>query len=262
MRLATAQAGAVSLHLRGEVANRGKDEATPESAALTAVDLATQDVILHQIVRAMPEVAVDTEEDTAAVAWFPPEDGQRSLVVLDPIDGTLNYSEGRDDYAVMGSLVTDGLTQAAIIHFPVFALTLWGVRGRGCWRVVGTEAPSRVESLVAPARALLTARAPKRWEDRLAALGYEPSRSRCSAVDSTAPVLERAVVACGDGVPDRRGAIGFLITTEAGGCVLLDDRPWQGEDVASLDGPVQRSVVADCVSTAKAVTAAIADAGE
>src|SRR5688572_7819916 len=106
--LAARQAGAVARRLQGEVRLRQKGGSTPESAALTAVDLATQDVILLALRRALPDVAVDAEEDTETVALFEPAAPGRALVVIDPVDGTLNYSAGSTDYAVMGSLVADG----------------------------------------------------------------------------------------------------------------------------------------------------------
>ena len=58
--LAARQVGCVAVHLQGEISLRTKKgERTPEAEALTAVDLAAQDVILLLLHSAFPESGVD-----------------------------------------------------------------------------------------------------------------------------------------------------------------------------------------------------------
>ena len=66
--------------------------------------------------------------------------------------------------------------------------------------------------------------------ERLHMAGFDTSLSRCSAVDGSAPATKRAAAAVSPGRPGRRRAIGFLLTSEAGGTVMIGDRVWQGED--------------------------------
>ena len=67
-RLCALQAGSVARYLQGKVTVEQKaGQGSPEAAALTAVDLATQDVILQALAAALPELAVDAEEDVAAL---------------------------------------------------------------------------------------------------------------------------------------------------------------------------------------------------
>ena len=68
------------------------------------------------------------------------------------------------------------------------------------------------------------------WSNRLSMAGFDLSLSGCSAVDGSAPATKRAAAAISPGRPGRRRAIGFLLTTEAGGTVMIGDRVWQGED--------------------------------
>src|SRR5688572_24641297 len=104
-RVAALQAGQVARYLQGQVQKHEKPgEVTAESAALTAVDLAAQDVILHQLWAAEPRLRIDAEEDTELVSRFQDAPEDAPLVVIDPVDGTLNYTLGSQDYAVMGSL--------------------------------------------------------------------------------------------------------------------------------------------------------------
>ena len=79
-RLAALQAGSLARRLQGEIQPQTKKNfTTPESAALTAVDLAAQDVILHLLHQAFPEVAIDAEEETDTVHLFPPFREDRPL---------------------------------------------------------------------------------------------------------------------------------------------------------------------------------------
>jgi 3'(2'), 5'-bisphosphate nucleotidase len=47
--------------------------------------------------------------------------------IVDPLDGTKEYSEGRDDWAVHVALVVDGRCALAAVALPAQQRTLWGV---------------------------------------------------------------------------------------------------------------------------------------
>jgi fructose-1,6-bisphosphatase/inositol monophosphatase family enzyme len=230
-RLAALQAGSLARHLQGEIKPQTKKNfTTPEAAALTAVDLAAQDVILYLLYEAFPQVAVDTEEETDTVRLFPSFQGDRPLVIVDPIDGTLNYIKGSIDYAVMGAWFSQGLYRAALIYFPARRELYWAVRNGGCWHQREWEKPAPVRSGNLTTRVLITPSVDQTWSNRLRMGGFEVVLSRCSAVDSSAPATKRAAAALSPGRPGRRRAIGFLLTTEAGGTVMIGGREWQGED--------------------------------
>lgn len=230
-RLAALQAGALARRLQGEIQlETKKNFSTPEAAALTQVDLAAQDVILHLLHEAFPEVAIDTEEDTDTVRLFPSFQEDRPLVIVDPIDGTLNYTKGSIDYAVMGAWFSQGLYRAALIYFPARRELYWAVRKGGCWHQREWEEPAPVMIGNLAAEVLITPSVEQSWTNRLRMGGFEVALSRCSAVDSSAPATKRAAAAISPGRPGRRRAIGFLLTTEAGGTVMIGDQIWQGED--------------------------------
>ena len=230
-RLAALQAGSLARRLQSEIKPQTKKNfTTPEAAALTAVDLAAQDVILHLLYEAFPQVAVDTEEETDTIRLFPSSAEDRPLVIVDPIDGTLNYIRGSVDYAVMGAWFSQGLYRAALIHFPARREFYWAVRDGGCWHQMEWEKPAPVDSGSLNAKVLLTPSVNESWSKRLRMAGFDLSLSRCSAVDASAPSTKRAAAAISPGRPGRRRAIGFLLTTEVGGTVMIGDRVWQGED--------------------------------
>jgi fructose-1,6-bisphosphatase/inositol monophosphatase family enzyme len=256
MLLATRQAGAVAFHLQGEVPARHKDASdSPEAAALSVADLATQDVLLLALHQALPQAAVDAEEDTEAVGLFPPLADGRPFAILDPIDGSLNYLDGSADYAVMAAWIEGGVYRAAVVHFPAWEETFWGLEGEGVWRQKGHQEPVRVALPQSRPRVLLVSpRLPEETRRALATSGLELVETRCSAVDSTAPLAERACASWRADAPGRRRSIGFFLTRLAGGIVYAGGRRWQGEDPYTL--PPGPCVTAVDEPTAAAVLAA------
>ncbi len=229
-RAAAAQAGAVARRLQGEVENVGKEGfSCPEGEALSAADLAAQDVLLLRLAESFGDVAMDAEEDTQSVARFAPPDVAQPLVVVDPIDGSFNYLRGSKDYAVMGAWVEQARFDAVVLYYPAWRVTYWAIAGGGCYRCADGGRTERVHVAELPPRILVPPRTPRRLRERLAEQ-YEVELSRCSAVDSAAPALGRGLGSVHLGDTDRRRAIGFLAVTEAGGAVLLADGPWQRRD--------------------------------
>lgn len=256
-RLAALQVGCAAERLQDEVTLRQKPgHASPEGSALTAVDLAAQDVILHLLHAALPGIAVDAEEDTETLQLFPKVDKDLPLVVIDPIDGTLNYANGSKDYAVMGAYVQDGIYTAAVVYFPASRQLFWAQRGRGCWQQTADHDTRQVRLDGAPSKVNVTSHFPESWISNLREIGYEVEISRCSAVDSSAPVNGRAAAAVSLGKLGRRRAIGMLLTLEAGGVVKINGRDWQAEDPLGLGdrGPI---VVADSEQTASRILHAL-----
>jgi fructose-1,6-bisphosphatase/inositol monophosphatase family enzyme len=257
-RLASIQVACAATRLQGEVSLGEKPgQTTPEGAALTAVDLAAQDVILHLLHAVLPEVAVDAEEDTETLGLFPKVDRNLPLVVVDPIDGTLNYASGSKDYAVMGALVRDGVYTAAVVNFPARQQLFWAQRGGGCWQQTANNQARQVHLEGAPPTVQVTSHFPESWKSNLSEIGYQVQVSRCSAVDAAAPVNGRAAAAISLGKLGRRRAIGMLLTLEAGGVVKINGRNWQAEDPLLLSdrrGPI---VVADSEPTAARILSAL-----
>jgi 3'-phosphoadenosine 5'-phosphosulfate (PAPS) 3'-phosphatase len=245
MLLATRQAGAVAFHLQGEVPARRKDATdSPEAAALSVADLATQDVLLLALHQALPHAAVDAEEDTEAVSLFPPLVPGRPFAILDPIDGSLNYLDGSADYAVMAAWLEDGIYRAAVVHFPAWEETFWGIEGGGVWRQKAGRPPEQVTLPQArPPVLLVSPRLPAEAARALATCGLELQETRCSAVDSTAPLADRARASWRPDAPGRRRTIGFFLTRLAGGVVYAGGRRWEGEDPYTLPpGPCLTAV--------------------
>jgi fructose-1,6-bisphosphatase/inositol monophosphatase family enzyme len=233
-RLAALQAGCLAKHLQEEVRLKTKKgETSAEGRALTSVDLAAQDVILLLLHHVFPEVNIDAEEETDTVRLFSGEN-RRPIIVIDPIDGTLNYGEGLRDYAVMGAWLEEDAYQSALVHFPHRGHTYWARYGRGCRFEKAGNKSRDVTVGCLPERVMITPDFPVRHSDALRASGFEVAVSRCSAADPIVPVTGQAAAALSSGKPDRRRAIGCLLTLEAGGAVWTGGRWWEREDPVIL----------------------------
>lgn len=252
--LAARQAGLVARYLQQDVSLRiKKGEQSPEGEALTAVDLAAQDVVLLLLHSAFAGSAVDTEEDTESVRLFKPYSRGRPLIVVDPIDGTLNYSRGFKEYAVMAAWLENEMYRAALVHFPALQETYWARAGSGCRKQnTGAGGPLSIGPL--SKRVRVTPTVPERYRHALNHIGFEVIVSRCSAFDSSAPIAGHEAAALSIGRPSRRRAIGFLLTTEAGGVVRIGDRWWKGEDPLGLPADDKPTVVAGNRETAERIT--------
>jgi fructose-1,6-bisphosphatase/inositol monophosphatase family enzyme len=255
-RAAALQAGAVARQLQGRVeVERKAGQRSPEAEAVTAVDRAAQDVLLLRLHESFPEVAVDAEEDTRSVRLFA-SGPERPVVVIDPVDGTLAYTRGSDDWAVMGALVVDGFYEAAVLEFPAHALTCWALRGGGCFVADAGRVRRVVAPPAAPERLLVTPLVAEAHRARLRdRLSLEVVRSRCSAVDATAPALGWARASLTEARADRRRSIGFLATLEAGGAVRFGAHRWRGEDPARLPWGAAPTVAADSEALAERILA-------
>jgi fructose-1,6-bisphosphatase/inositol monophosphatase family enzyme len=236
MLLATEQAGAVALHLQGQVQHGHKNgTGSPEAAAVSVADLASQDVLLLALHHALPEAAVDAEEETEAVTLFPAAAPHRPLAILDPIDGSLNYLDMSADFAVMAAWLEGGVYRAAVVHFPAWEETYWGIEDGGVWHRRQQAPPRRVTlPEPRPASLLVSSWLPPETTEALARLGLELVTTRCSAVDSTAPINGRARGSWIHGAPGRRRSIGFFLTHLAGGIVHIGGQRWAAQDPYTL----------------------------
>ena len=122
-------AAAVLLTERPFVPTEGAS-ATKSSVSdpVTRADVAAQQVIADIIVAARPGDAIFGEEGLDR----PGDSGWRWIV--DPLDGTVNYLYGRDQWSVSIALQDpDGTTVVGVVLAPALGRTYTAARGGGCW---------------------------------------------------------------------------------------------------------------------------------
>ena len=94
----------------------------------TAADHAAERAILARLREKTPDVPVLAEESARRSL----RSGER-LWVVDPIDGTLNFSRGIPFYAVVIAYVEEGRTRAAAVHAPRMRETFTACEGAGAF---------------------------------------------------------------------------------------------------------------------------------
>lgn len=110
-RLATA-AGAILLALRAD-GLEGK-------ALGQAGDAAANAMLCRELRAARPDDGLLSEEEKDNVARC----GQSRVWIVDPLDGTREYGEGRDDWAVHVALAVDGVAAVGAVALPGLGVTL------------------------------------------------------------------------------------------------------------------------------------------
>jgi myo-inositol-1(or 4)-monophosphatase len=94
---------------------------------VTEADVASERFILSEIRSAYPEYGIISEETNARFSdaeW---------VWIVDPLDGTTNYSHGLPIYGVNIALAHHGYPVLGVTYEPANNRTYWAVRGRGSW---------------------------------------------------------------------------------------------------------------------------------
>lgn len=116
-----------------------------DQSLVTAADEAAQAVILQGLARALPGVAVVAEESAATNKQPGAE-----FVLVDPLDGTVEFLAGRDEYTVNIALVRNGTPAIGVVVAPALGVAWRGVPGRAeRLRFAEDGAQSKIETIMA-----------------------------------------------------------------------------------------------------------------
>ena len=211
---ATRAAGALVMSYFGQVISWEKEKGSP----VTEADLASDLLLKNQLIGARPSYGWLSEETLDDPARL---DCARAFVV-DPIDGTRAFVEGRNQFSISVAVVEHGRPVAGAVFNPATGEMFTATAGGGSWRD-GVALCVRDGSGLAGTRFLAGARS---FRD---ALGADAAHSAAVWVNSMAYRL--GLVAAGDfdgaitlfGTHDWDIAAGALIVTEAGGRVTHAD---------------------------------------
>jgi len=122
-----AQAGERILAVRA----RGFDtRAKADKSPVTEADHAAEALIVAGLRAATPDIPVIAEEEVAA--GLAPAHAELCWLV-DPLDGTREFSSGRDEFAVCIGLVRDGVAVLGAVGAPAQGKTYGGIVGQGAW---------------------------------------------------------------------------------------------------------------------------------
>lgn len=146
IRLAGDQARA----LQDNPQSQRKADGTPVSAG----DLKANDVIVDWLQQQYPDDAILSEELS--------DDGSRHraqrLWIIDPIDGTSAFIDGRHDWAVQIALAVDNKLKLGALYFPGSDRAYLGVPGQGAWLVHASGERQAISVPEQPQQILLCSR--------------------------------------------------------------------------------------------------------
>jgi 3'(2'), 5'-bisphosphate nucleotidase len=135
----------LTIRARGFAVSRKADR-----SVVTEADQAAETLIVAGLRAAAPEIPVIAEEEVAGGAVFA---ASPSFWLVDPLDGTREFAEGGDDFAVNIGLVRDGRIRLGVVGVPATGELFGGIVGVGAWkRLGGVETP--VHARVVPAEGL------------------------------------------------------------------------------------------------------------
>lgn len=141
------RAGATILAVRA----RGFDvRAKADASPVTAADHAAESLILDGLRSATPEIPVIAEEEVAAGKITAPG---ASFWLVDPLDGTRDFSAGQDEFTVHIGLVRDGRAVLGVVGVPALGEMFGGIVGRCAWKRTAAG-QRRIEVRTPPDRGL------------------------------------------------------------------------------------------------------------
>jgi histidinol-phosphatase len=209
-------------------------ETKPDLTPVTDVDRAVEHALRERIAAERPDDAVIGEEEGGAA-------GGSGAWVLDPIDGTKNFSRGVPVWATLIAFERDGRGECAVVSAPALGRRWWAARGEGAFRDGECIHVSTVVSIADAAVSCTYARdlariEPVAWHARSFGEFWQHMLVAEGAIDAA--------------VDARLAHWDFAalvpIVEEAGGMISAPDgrSPREGEQVVSSNGRTHDDVLA------------------
>lgn len=243
--LAAREAGAKLLRAYNKF-DRTKVDYKAHHEIVTSADLASEKVIINLVKKNFPDHEILSEESG--------DDGKKSdwLWIIDPLDGTTNFSMHSPLFAVEIGVAFRGEIIVGVIYAPALNELFVAEKGKGAWL---NSKKIKISQLGRKGRALNTfchGREDKDIRLALAYMNYQKLHGfDCRQIGSAA--LELAYVASGrvesiviPGANPWDVAAGILLVQEAGGKVTdLNDKRWnlKSYGVAASNGLVHREII-------------------
>lgn len=100
---------------------------------VTVADHESEARLSEALLKLLPEARVIGEEAVAADVTLLDNIGEGVVWIIDPLDGTINFTEGRTPFAIMIGLLANGEAQAGWILDPVTNRMCHAMRGKGAF---------------------------------------------------------------------------------------------------------------------------------
>jgi 3'(2'), 5'-bisphosphate nucleotidase len=141
----------LAIRARGFAVSRKADR-----SVVTEADQAAETLIVAGLLAAAPEIPVVAEEAVAGGAIVA---ASPMFWLVDPLDGTREFTDGSDDFAVNIGLVRDHRIRLGVVGVPATGELFGGIVGVGAWkRHRGIETKVHARSVPAEGLTVLASR--------------------------------------------------------------------------------------------------------
>lgn len=103
-----------------------------DHSPITAADLAAHKIIMAGLKELTPDIPVLSEE-AASISWQERRRWHRFWLV-DPIDGTKEFTQRSDEFTVNIALIEHGQPVLGVVTAPALLEAYWGAVGEGAWK--------------------------------------------------------------------------------------------------------------------------------
>ncbi len=216
-------------------------EKTGPNDLVTAADLAAEALLSERLRALVPGSMVVGEEGVAKDPDILDHlSGEDTVWIIDPVDGTLNFTKGHREFTVIVALVRGGMVRAGWIHHVLDDAYVSAEEGGGAWDNNGNRlqvAPAAPLGEMTAALYVSARRTPELYERIKALRPRLGPRSHMSCAGSEYLALARGSThyAIFTRLLPWDHAAGHLIHAEAGGyAAMLDERPYRPEPIEGI----------------------------
>ena len=103
----------------------------PDRSMFTEADRVADETVKSTILRHFPDILYVSEEDATMPT---PKESRSKVAIVDPLDGTTNYTRQIPLYAISIALLTSGVLEAGVVLNIVSGDTYAATRGGGAWK--------------------------------------------------------------------------------------------------------------------------------
>lgn len=214
---------------------------------VTNVDFAVEKMVKDAVATAFPEDSILGEETGTTLSG-----SSGRLWIVDPIDGTTNFSKGIPHSCVSIALVEDGKTETAVVYDPYLDELFEAVRGNGAFlngRKIRVSGISELNEAVINTGYQYNANGMRKWISADYSDFFE--KVRAMRIMGSA-VLDQCYVAAGRidgfweyGLKPWDVAAGNLIASEAGAVVtgINEEFSIYGNSILTANGPLAEKLL-------------------
>ena len=128
-----------------------KDDDSP----LTKADLASHHIIVDALKKLDPETPIISEE--SGIPDYEERKGWDKFWIVDPLDGTKEFIKKNGEFTVNIALIDEGVPVLGVVYVPDKDTTYYAEKGKGAFKQVGTDQPTRIYSTGSTSDQLLVA---------------------------------------------------------------------------------------------------------